>query len=315
MSFASVRVEDVPAPAERLALKIDVDSLRGAQLGVPALIDALQRRGAHATFLFALGPDQSGRSLRRNFGAMRKGGRARAIERYGFAGFWRGTLLPAPIVGMKAEASMHKAADAGFEVGLKAWNRHAWVSRLRTAEPDWIREQMQLACDRFVQIFGTDPRVHGACDWQMNRHAFRLTQRLGFDYCSDTRGSRPFVPVIDAEIVACPQIPTTLPTFDELLAAPQTTRDNVDARMVDAIGVDAPEGHVLTLNADYEGLALLPAFERFLDRVASQGRRILSLADYIGVADMSNLPRYRVASQSVPGHPLPLTMQFKEFLA
>jgi hypothetical protein len=49
----------------------------------------------------------------------------------------------------------------------------------------------------------------------MNREAFRLTQRMGFVYASDTRGTHPFLPVIKAEIVACPQYPTTLPTLDE----------------------------------------------------------------------------------------------------
>lgn len=314
MPFAQVPVDDVPAPEDRLALKIDVDTLRGAQLGVPALIDLLQRHGAHATFLFALGPDQTGRSLRHRAAAAGRG-RVRPIERYGLAGLFHGTLLPAPLVGLKAEAAIRRAAGAGFEVGLRSWNRHAWVSQLHEADAEWTCEQMRHAHDRFVQIFGTAPRVHGACDWQMNRHAFRLTQRLGFDYCTDTRGSRPFVPVIDAEIVACPQIPTTLPTFDELLSDPQTTRDDVDARMLDAIRLPAPEGHVLTVNADGEGLALLPAFERLLTHLCSQGKRILSLAEYIAAAGASDLPRHRVDAGALPGHPMPLTLQLTEFLA
>lgn len=315
MSFASIRDDDAPPPADRLALKIDVDTLRGAQVGVPALVELLQRLGAHATFLVALGPDRTGRSLRRIAGAGGGRGRVRALERYGFAGLWHGTLLPAPVVGIKAEAAIRHAAEAGFEIGLRSWSRHAWVSHLHRSTPEWVRDEMQHACDRFVQIFGKDPRVHGACDWQMNRHAFRLTQRLGFDYCSDTRGVRPFVPIIDAEIVACPQIPTTLPTFDELLVDPQTTRDNVDIRMLNAIDACVPEGHVLSLSADCDGVALLPAVTRLLERLAAQGKRLLSLAEYIAAAGTTDLPRHRVEDGALPGHPQPLTMQFKEFLA
>lgn len=312
-------LDDPPAPAQRLGLKIDVDSLRGALAGVPALIDVLERHAAHATFLFALGPDRTGRMLTRltgvgrNFG--RGGGAVRALERYGFAGLWYGTLLPAPSIGVAAERVIRDAAAAGFEIGVRSWSAHTWSSHLREADAEWIRDQMQLAHDRFVQIFGMAPRVHGACDWQMNRHALRLTQRLGFDYCSDTRGLRPFVPIVDAEIVACPQIPTTLPTFGELLADPLTTRDNVDTRMLEAIATPASQGHVLTLSADVEGLALLPAFERLLQALGRQGKRVLSLAEYIAAADTSDLPRYRIETGSVPGHPRPLAMQFKEFLA
>ena len=53
------------------------------------------------------------------------------------------------------------------------------------------------------------------------------TQRLGFDYCSDTRGTHPFIPMWNAEIIACPQLPTTLPTLDELIGVGGITPDNV----------------------------------------------------------------------------------------
>jgi len=313
MAFGGVHIDDVPPPGDRLALKIDVDTLRGAQLGVPSLIELLQRHGAHATFLFALGPDRSGRSLRRLAENGRE--RVRARERYGYAGLLRGTLLPAPLLGISAEAAIRDATAAGFEVGVRSWSRHAWVTRVHEADQEWTRSQMQQAHDRFLQILGTTPRVHGACDWQMNRHALRLTQRLGFDYCSDTRGSRPFVPVVDAEIIACPQIPTTLPTFGELLSDPLTTRNNVDARMLDAIGTRVPEGHVLTLSADREGITLLPAVERLVSRLNEQRKRMLSLAEYIAAAGMRELPRHRVDAGAVPGHTMPLAMQFQEFLA
>ena len=51
----------------RLALKVDVDTLRGTLAGVPPLVSMLQRHGVNATFLFSLGPDNTGRALRRIF--------------------------------------------------------------------------------------------------------------------------------------------------------------------------------------------------------------------------------------------------------
>ena len=51
----------------RLALKIDVDTWRGTREGVPRLLEVLSRRGAQATFLFSLGPDRTGRAIRRVF--------------------------------------------------------------------------------------------------------------------------------------------------------------------------------------------------------------------------------------------------------
>ena len=50
-----------------LALKIDVDTLKGTRLGVPALIELLKKHRAGATFLFSLGPDHTGRAIKRVF--------------------------------------------------------------------------------------------------------------------------------------------------------------------------------------------------------------------------------------------------------
>jgi undecaprenyl phosphate-alpha-L-ara4FN deformylase len=57
----------------QLVLKIDVDTFRGTREGVPNLVRMLQRHQAHATFLFALGPDHTGRAMKR---ALRPGWRA-----------------------------------------------------------------------------------------------------------------------------------------------------------------------------------------------------------------------------------------------
>jgi hypothetical protein len=49
----------------RIALKVDVDTLRGTREGVPALLSMLSAAEAEATFLFSLGPDHTGWALRR----------------------------------------------------------------------------------------------------------------------------------------------------------------------------------------------------------------------------------------------------------
>lgn len=317
MHFTSSLHADAPPAPRRLALKVDVDSVRGALQGVPALMDLFRRHAADATFLFALGPDRSGRMLpaRLRTRIRRKSGPPSALERYGFQGLLHGTLLPAPVLGVRAEANLRTVAEAGFEVGMRSWDAYAWQRQARSADAAWTLAQMQRAYDRFVSIVGAPPRIHGACGWQMNRHAFRLTQRLGFDYCSDTRGFRPYVPVLDAEIIACPQIPTTLPTFDELLGDPETDRDRVVDRMVEAFAAPAPDGHVISLSADCEGIALLPMLERFLDRLRAQAVAFMSLGAYLGAAGTSELVRHRVQTGDLPGCPSPLAMQYKEFLA
>lgn len=50
-----------------IVLKVDVDTLRGTQIGVPQLSALFQRYQAHATFLFSLGKDHTGRAIKRIF--------------------------------------------------------------------------------------------------------------------------------------------------------------------------------------------------------------------------------------------------------
>ena len=51
----------------RIALKVDVDTLRGTREGVPRLLSMFERRAIAATFLFSVGPDHTGWALRRVF--------------------------------------------------------------------------------------------------------------------------------------------------------------------------------------------------------------------------------------------------------
>ncbi|MCC6532550.1 MAG: 4-deoxy-4-formamido-L-arabinose-phosphoundecaprenol deformylase [Burkholderiales bacterium] len=304
-------------PQRRIGLKIDVDTYRGTLQGVPRLAQLLLRHGARATFLFSLGPDHTGRAMRRLFrpGFVRKVGRTSVVEHYGVKTLLYGTLLPGPDIGARCADIMRAIARQGFEVGIHAWDHVAWQDKVMAADAAWTSAQMHRARTRFSEIFDAPARVHGAAGWQMNAHGYRLSQRLGFDYCSDTRGYRPFIPVLDAELIACPQIPTTLPTFDELLGRDGTTAANVDERVHAAARADAPAGHVFTLHAELEGMKLLGAFERLLERWRIEGKEMLALGSYLASVGTAELPRHVLTRGAIPGRTGMVAMQGAEFLA
>ena len=112
----------------QLALKIDVDTYRGTREGVPRLVEMLQKHEAQATFLFSLGPDHTGRAIKRVFrpGFMKKVSRTSVREHYGLKTLMYGTLLPGPDIGKRCGDIMRQVRDAGFEVGIHTWDqRHA----------------------------------------------------------------------------------------------------------------------------------------------------------------------------------------------
>lgn len=301
----------------KLALKIDVDTYRGTREGVPALVDLLRRHDAGATFLFSLGPDHTGRAVKRIFrkGFAGKVKRTSVVSHYGITTLLYGTLLPGPDIGVRCADEMRAARDAGFEVGVHTWDHVRWQDGVATADDAWTKREMERACTRFTEIFGEAPRVHGAAGWQMNRHAYRLTQRMGFDYCSDTRGTHPFIPLFDAEIVACPQLPTTLPTLDELIGRDGITGQNVADHLLGITRQGTPTGHVYTLHAELEGQKLLPVFDALLTGWKAQGYDLVSLRDYFDGLPAGSLPRHRVEMQDVEGRAGTLAAQGEEFLA
>jgi len=304
-----------------LALKIDVDTLRGTREGVPRLLEVLRRHDAGATFLFSVGPDHTGRAIRRVFrpGFFEKVQRTSVVRHYGIKTLLYGTLLPGPDIGRQAGDVMRRVRDDGFEVGVHAWDHVKWQDGLDGACAEWTGKQMGQACERFTDIFKEPPRTHGAAGWQMNVHAMRLTQALGFDYCSDGRGTHPHLPVWNAELIRCPQLPTTLPTLDELIGTAGITEDNVaDNLLASTASLSANPGfagHVFTLHAELEGMRLTAVFERLLEGWKAQGYQLVPMRTLYDSLQALVLPRCEVQLGAVPGRSGKLLTQGGEFLA
>jgi peptidoglycan/xylan/chitin deacetylase (PgdA/CDA1 family) len=302
---------------KRLALKVDVDTWRGTQEGVPRLARLLAQHGAQATFLFSLGPDHTGRAIKRVFrsGFLNKVSRTSVVEHYGLRTLLYGTLLPGPDIGTTCADTLRAVRDAGFEVGIHTWDHVKWQDGVERADAAWTQAEMEKACERFSRIFGERPRTHGAAGWQMNAHALRLTQQLGFDYCSDMRGTHPFIPVQRAELIRCPQIPTTLPTLDELIGRNGVTLDNVHEYLLTLTEHCLPDGHVYTLHAEMEGMKLLPVFERLLSGWRRQGYTLGTTRSIAQTLSLDALPHHEFHRAEIKGRAGTLMVQGERFLA
>ncbi len=295
-----------------ICLKIDVDTWRGTREGVPALARLLEREGAPASFLFSLGPDHTGRAIRRAFrpGFFGKVARTSVVEHYGVRTLLYGTLLPGPDIGRREAALLRAIERAGFETGVHTWDHVRWQDHVADANEAWTRAEMQRATERYAEVFGHAPAVHGAAGWQMNEHAFRLEAELGFRVASDTRGRAPFIPIDAAgRTLGPPQYPTTLPTLDELLGLDGHDAGNVHRAVLELTERDNRPLQVYTLHAELEGQRLLPCFERLLQGWRAQGHRFASLGQLPAGAGHAALPRCRVLRGEVAGRSGDLAVQ------
>lgn len=291
-----------------VVLKVDVDTLRGTQEGVPALLRLFERHAVRGTFLFSLGPDHTGRALKRVFrpGFLAKVRRTSVTSHYGLKTLLYGTLLPGPDIGRLAADEMRAAGIAGHETGVHTWDHVLWQDYVARKGASWTERQMRLAVERYVEIFKQPPTVHGAAGWQMNDAALALLGKLGFRIASDTRGTTPFVPVVQGR-ECVPQYPTTLPTLDELIGRDGITVDNAHEVLLrqSADGRD----HVFTLHAELEGGQLAPVMERLLTGWRGAGMALRTLGDYASLLDAGRLPRAPVLRGTVEGRSGDLAVQ------
>jgi peptidoglycan/xylan/chitin deacetylase (PgdA/CDA1 family) len=291
----------------RLALKIDVDTYVGTLHGVPPLMETCQRFGADASFLFSLGPDHTGRALRRVFrpGFLAKVSRTSVLEHYGLKTLLYGVLLPGPDIGRRCAPLMRSVRDAGFEVGVHTWDHILWQDFVLHRDAAWTERLLRLAVERHTEIFGSAPRVHCAAGWQMNAHAFALLESLGFTHASDTRGRAPYRPLLDGRPSRCVELPTTLPTLDELIGRPDLAHTTPVAHLLSltdpARQGGAPRDHVYTLHAELEGRKLLGEFGQLLAGWQAQGYRLTSLGEYHASLDLDRLPGREVAYGAIEG--------------
>ncbi|CDG84179.1 xylanase/chitin deacetylase protein [Janthinobacterium agaricidamnosum NBRC 102515 = DSM 9628] len=309
-----------------MTLKIDVDTYRGTREGMLNLVRILHAYQARATFLFSLGPDHTGWALRRALkpGFFSKVSRTSVVEHYGLKTLMYGTLLPGPDIGKECTEQLRTVCEAGFEGGIHTWDHVLWQDNVATRDPRWTTSMMRKAAGRYTQVFGKAPHTHGAAGWQMNRHAFGEHDTAGYRYASDGRAvlldngamanpaDGPHRLSSGDTVLSCIQLPTTLPTLDELLGR------EIDGKLITTSNI-APHilglteknrrDHVYTLHAELEGQKLAPIFEQLLAGWLAQGYQLASMADYYDKVKDAALPVCPITWGELPGRSGQLIVQ------
>jgi undecaprenyl phosphate-alpha-L-ara4FN deformylase len=294
---------------KKLALKVDVDTYRGTLEGVPRLVDLFGKHGVKATFFFSLGPDTSGKAIKRVFrkGFIRKVFSASPAASYGFRTMLYGTLLPAPDIGGRSEtvARMRDAAAAGHSVGIHAWDHIDWHDHLPTMSRGRIEDVVAKEHARFREIFGRPAAFQAAPGWTATALSTEVQEAHGIVATSDTRGGEPFFPIrADGTPSKVLEIPSTLPTLDELLAlalpGSGTQVEKVCEFLRRKMRESAPGSgcHVHSLHTEIEGgPAFHDVFEQQLEGWKSDGVSFLTFEEICRTWLFAETPAGRAREQ------------------
>jgi len=287
-----------------LGIKIDVDTLEGFCQGVPALMKVLADQEVKASFFLALGPDHSGRAIFRIFrqrGFLEKMWRTRAPALYGFKTMCFGTLLPGPKIGLAAPHLAPQLAAAGHEVGLHGYNHVRWHDHLFRLPLAKVAREIDQAQETYTSLMGRPAAAFAAPGWQCSLGSRTVLASRNFLYASDTRGLTPYFPAFGEVVTPVLEIPTTLPTLDELLGFHGCRPRDFSNLVLSRLAQGRPQ--VLTIHAEVEGGPFLGEFARLLALCRDRQVEFFRLADWARqlLKEPASLPVAPVNSQRLPG--------------
>src|SRR5438046_1263163 len=110
-----------------------------------------------------------------------------------------------------------RIVDEGHEVAPHGWDHVGWQDRIHRLAPSAIRDDLTRAARAFEAIFGQAPHASAAPGWRTSPDALVIQEEFGLRYASDTRGEAPFRPWVAGGPLEAVQVPTSMPTMDELL--------------------------------------------------------------------------------------------------
>jgi len=150
----------------------------------------------------------------------------------------------------------------------------------------------------FEQTVGHKPSFSGVPGWQVNPNSLRIQEELGFLYASDCRGRQPFYPRVNGKALTTLQIPTTLPTSDEILGTPGITEETIAAFYLDHLQQD--RFNVLGLHAEFEGLKYAGWLRVFLAAAVERRAQFLLLSE-IARRSVDSASADEVVQCEIPG--------------
>jgi peptidoglycan/xylan/chitin deacetylase (PgdA/CDA1 family) len=289
-------------PQYTIAIKVDVTSYAATRDGVPRLLDIMAKAGVKGTFYFSMGPDTSGKGVLRIFtrkGYLGKLFRSGIPSPLTLPSMLYGTLLLPPMIGASFPHILERCASEGHEVGIHSWDYNKWFDYLPWLPKHLTAMELGRASALFEEILGHRAHTTAAPGWSVSEASLEVQDAMKLDYCSDCRGRAPFFPIWEGRRFATLQVPTTLPTMDELLDQPGVNLDNITDQYLSLL---TPGVNILGINALLEGGALSRLFVNLLARLQQCQASFVTLGE-IAAAHRDSAENQPIVMAKVPGFP------------
>ena len=224
--------------------------------------------------------------------------RSRAASLYGWDILLRGTLFPGPPIAQVLRPSLRRARGEGHEIGLHAWDHQRWQRRAGKMTLEEIASILRRGRAVIADLSGEEPGSFAAPGWRATETLLLVEDSLKLRYGSDCRGESVFLPVVEGKKLSVPQVPVTLPTYDEVIGRGGIADDGYNGHILSLIREDRL--NVLTIHAEVEGMSRRGLFRDFLNRAGKRGITFIPLGELLPAATTS-LPPGKMSRGEIPG--------------
>src|SRR4029077_3928673 len=197
----------------------------------------------------------------------------------------------------------------GFEVSPHGYDHILWHDRAAGWTEPQARKELDRAFDVYRGIFEQEPMSFAAPGWQAGPGSWNALEQTRLLYHSDSRGISPYFPVINGHPLKTLEIPTTLPTWDEMLAWDGVNVENLVQKTQNELKADAL--NVWTIHAEVEGGLYFSRFKELIMRL--KGEKV----DWVFLPNLARellkapqqIPTHRTEQSELPGRAGTVTRQ------
>lgn len=272
-----------------IGIKVDVDTFRGMREGVPSLIALFDRYGIKASFFVPMGKDHTGRTVKRVLrrGFLEKAGRVGVVDTYGVRTLLYGLLLPGPEIAVKNRSLLVRIKEDGHEVGIHGLDHVFWHDNIRNLSRERTIEELDRAVTVYRDVFREEPRAFAAPGWNISTFALEHLKKSGFFYTSNARGRFPFYPKLEGRVFPLLEIPSTLPTLDEMVGMKGTDPEELARYFLSLLGNGL---EILTVHTELEGRKWGLFLENLVRGALDKGYTFSRLADIAEMLEKDATP-------------------------
>ncbi len=295
-----------------LAVKVDVDTNIGLKENVPSIMRVFSKFNIRASFFVAMGPDNSGKALKRIFRKefFKMTLRTRRIKKFPIKTLACGFIVKAPLIASSNKEVLKMIRAEGHECGIHGYDHVKWHEELSEMSEDEIRSELIKAKNIFEDLIGKSPSSCASPGWRATKTSLQTEDELNLNYHSDTRGNTPFFPKFGDNLIKTLEIPTTLPTLDEIYGFDGMKDKELPSFYLNKI--KKTPFSVMTVHPELEGVE--PGkriFTEILTKLKENNINIISLGDAADIIKkrITDIPHCGIEEKFIRGRSSKVALQ------